>query len=349
MSLSPHQRCYSSGLSLFYEYYTPQKGFSARTRSSIPSKTIICRNRPFCWNLSIKHWDQRCSACFRTHNRNQKPLLRCSRCKVVHYCSQECQKVEHFIHKAVCGEMIARIFHDGHHHEVNDIIILLKTLSIIDRSGARRECGLESHEIISCGSTHVELMSQDINPASIDTATDNLIQYVSDLSGKPYQVVLKYRKIMQANNFGIFDEMMNCIGEGVYPQAAILNHSCNPNCIVRYKYGSHGPILELITIRDVSLGEELSHSYVDCALPKHRRIEHLNRIYGFRCDCFSCGTIMRSLALEVQALVISQVERTMSKPLALKDLLSTLLLRHGEATILHILDHTKERLITVSD
>ena len=40
----------------------------------------------------------------------------------------------------------------------------------------------------------------------------------------------------QCNNFGITDDLLLPIGAGVYPNGALLNHSCDPNCVITYTY-----------------------------------------------------------------------------------------------------------------
>lgn len=40
----------------------------------------------------------------------------------------------------------------------------------------------------------------------------------------------------QCNNFGITDDLLMPIGAGVFPAGAILNHSCDPNCVVTYAF-----------------------------------------------------------------------------------------------------------------
>lgn len=102
------------------------------------------------------------------------------------------------------------------------------------------------------------------------------------------------------NNFGIVDSLHSPIGEGIYPCAALLNHSCHPNCILRYEFGRsratnttaqqyHQPILQIIACRDVLKGEELTHSYVDLALSTEERRLRLSQAHGFDCDCKRCG------------------------------------------------------------
>ena len=101
----------------------------------------------------------------------------------------------------------------------------------------------------------------------------------------------------QKNNFGIVDSLYASIGEGVYPCAAFLNHSCHPNCILRYELGIpyretptmyHPPILQIVACRDIKAGDELTHSYVDLALPTPERQSRLLQTHGFECRCKRC-------------------------------------------------------------
>ena len=96
-----------------------------------------------------------------------------------------------------------------------------------------------------------------------------------------------------SNNFGIVDELMGCVGAGVgvhftcahyrlhriistitfdnyipikvFPCAAVLNHSCVPNCILRYRPLFQSEVIlqiaEIVAITDIPAGTELTHSY----------------------------------------------------------------------------------------
>lgn len=106
----------------------------------------------------------------------------------------------------------------------------------------------------------------------------------------------------QKNNFGIVNSLHSAVGEGVYPCAALLNHSCDPNCILRYEFGVpvvndcgdeeeglfHSPILQIIACKDIIAGEEMCHSYVDLALTTKARQSRLFETHGFICDCKRC-------------------------------------------------------------
>ena len=111
------------------------------------------------------------------------------------------------------------------------------------------------------------------------------------------QAIQRTLNAFQKNNFGIVNNLHSPIGEGVYPCAALLNHSCNPNCILRYKLGVqycegqqkyHQPILQIIACRDIDIGEELCHSYVDLALCTEERQNRLLDTHGFVCACKRC-------------------------------------------------------------
>lgn len=104
--------------------------------------------------------------------------------------------------------------------------------------------------------------------------------------------------IFQKNNFGITDSLHAAIGEGVFPCASLLNHSCKPNCILRYELSMphdgdnnkyYPPILQIVACKDIEEGEELTHSYVDLALPTSERRSRLRLAHGFDCICTRCN------------------------------------------------------------
>ena len=91
---------------------------------------------------------------------------------------------------------------------------------------------------------------------------------------------------LQANMFSLTDEEGSAIlGCGCYPQAAVLNHSCAPNCVLNY--GPHG-MLHVRATRNIDVGEELCHSYIDLCMPTHMRRRALHNRYYFECDCSRC-------------------------------------------------------------
>jgi len=113
----------------------------------------------------------------------------------------------------------------------------------------------------------------------------------------PYQAIQRTLNAFKKNNFGIVNSLHSPIGEGLYPCAALLNHSCYPNCILRYKLGAvdkrgkqkyNPPILQIIACRNILSGEELCHSYVDLSLCTRERQTRLLETHGFVCECARC-------------------------------------------------------------
>lgn len=115
------------------------------------------------------------------------------------------------------------------------------------------------------------------------------------------QALLRTDDAFKKNNFGILDALHSSIGEGIYPCAALLNHSCAPNAILRYKLDNgddstkrgkggrfHPPLLQIVACRDIAKGEELTHSYVDLMLSTTERQARLRQIHGFTCQCKRC-------------------------------------------------------------
>jgi SET and MYND domain-containing protein len=76
------------------------------------------------------------------------------------------------------------------------------------------------------------------------------------------------------------------IASAIYPSASLINHSCNPNAIVRFK-GSH---LRIVATEDIPQGKEVSICYGPhyLRMRKTARLESLKRDYGFLCKCSVC-------------------------------------------------------------
>lgn len=128
----------------------------------------------------------------------------------------------------------------------------------------------------------------------------------------------------QSNNFAITNGLMVSQGAGAYPLGALLNHSCEPNCAIVYEERNKGErtdrrgkewmdaagsteqpdglspdassrypqaathVQTIRTLRAVKAGEELTHSYIDCAAVTSKRRAQLWDRYYFRCCCTRC-------------------------------------------------------------
>jgi len=94
-------------------------------------------------------------------------------------------------------------------------------------------------------------------------------------------VVLKTRN----NMFNIFRSSSVSLGWGVYIEASLFNHSCQPNVCLFRKPGT--PEFQFVTIHDVAAGEELTVTYLGYGDLASRRA-HLREHYFFHCECRRC-------------------------------------------------------------
>jgi hypothetical protein len=86
------------------------------------------------------------------------------------------------------------------------------------------------------------------------------------------------------------------VASGVFPGAALLNHSCSPNCFKRFTAEGN---LELVAARDIATGEELCHSYINELAFRSERQRQLLEGYGFTCKCARCEGLSLWPAIDI--------------------------------------------------
>ncbi|XP_027015566.1 N-lysine methyltransferase SMYD2-A isoform X2 [Tachysurus fulvidraco] len=97
---------------------------------------------------------------------------------------------------------------------------------------------------------------------------------------------------VNCNGFTIEDEELSHLGSAVFPDVALMNHSCNPNAIVTYK----GTVAEVRAVQKISPGDEIFNSYIDLLYSTEDRKERLEQSYFFNCDCTECTTKSKDAA-----------------------------------------------------
>ena len=90
---------------------------------------------------------------------------------------------------------------------------------------------------------------------------------------------------IDSNCFGVIDQEMRVVSQGVYVHAAMFNHSCDPNCRV---LEGNADTLTMVTKRAVAEGEELCISYINPEMPLAKRQSTLSKQYRFICGCNRC-------------------------------------------------------------
>lgn len=73
---------------------------------------------------------------------------------------------------------------------------------------------------------------------------------------------------------------------GIFPVAARINHSCNPNC--HATWNDNIGKLTVHAMSDICEGQEITVSYISTPEERDRRQGILGRVYGFTCTCDFC-------------------------------------------------------------
>ncbi len=307
------------------EARTFQRGCDRRafTKRKLRAGEVILRNAPTAHTLLSAHQQERCARCLSTSRRDdasKTSLLRCGGCKKIWYCSRECQKQDFSFHKFECKQSLLLFSSNlsdttSSHGSIDNARLLLRNFIVLNvpknDTTIVTNCRLEADgNVVSCGSKHFENLlpysqnlpldsqeKRDIQCAAqalwnqrkavnSKASSTNLIQSLSQLEDQLETDLRRFR----ANNFGVTDSMVKVVASAVYPLGALLNHSCAPNCLLRYAFGKkhEPPVMEIVASRDIAKGEELTHSYVELVSPRDSRRASLEEIFGFDCHCEKC-------------------------------------------------------------
>ncbi|EIE20303.1 hypothetical protein COCSUDRAFT_48675 [Coccomyxa subellipsoidea C-169] len=82
------------------------------------------------------------------------------------------------------------------------------------------------------------------------------------------------------NNHTICDDELRPIGVGIYPQGAMLNHSCTPNTMQSF----HGSRIVFRAVQHIPAGAEATIAYVELAATRAERSAALRANYFFDID-----------------------------------------------------------------
>ena len=302
---------------------------------------VIFRNKPFnSAQLSSELRSERCAYCFCRGDEGCK-LSYCTKCAAA-YCSRDCQMKDFTAtrHKVECRRIADAQKLGFHGTHLDKLLLLMKTgKALLDENIGHNladECNIiEETNICSCGLKHAGNLSfngvltgpatpsyQVIN-ATTSAAVNLLYKKESYKNDNKVFFDMLYHMFDQ-NNFGVCDELCNTLGSGVFPHAAILNHSCTPNALMRYRIvKGEEPLLECIALADVAAGTECVHSYVDLTYGNSERQLHIKSTYDFECNCGRCVLSDRSSVPASTALLrfCDTIELLTLNPLGLRQFL----------------------------
>ncbi|CAE6448091.1 unnamed protein product [Rhizoctonia solani] len=291
------------------------------TRPSLPDPYIprsgatMLRLVPHVTALSTQYLASHCSGCHE-EQKMDRPLLRCQRCKVVCYCDQTCQKYDWPLHKFECPALVAHAEKrtaDPESNEEGDIerpagtiIVPSETVRALGRLlwlHSREKSGSVKRKEFELLESHRDkLTASSPQTASYTRLGHALASYVShgtpdtnkmsELGIGSAKEVVDLLSKFSANAFTLSTPSLTPIGVAISPVAALINHSCVPNCVVVFPKASESKKVPnemlIIAIGKILPGTELTTSYVDLTLPTEHRQRILQERYFFKCECPNC-------------------------------------------------------------
>uniref|UniRef100_A0A665TQB3 [histone H3]-lysine(4) N-trimethyltransferase n=1 Tax=Echeneis naucrates TaxID=173247 RepID=A0A665TQB3_ECHNA len=236
---------------------SPGKGRGLRVTRAFKVGELLFSSRPYSYVLSVNERSCYCEFCFT----RKEVLARCGKCKKAFYCNAKCQKGDWPMHKLECSAMTAF----GENWCPSEMARLVARIIWIPASRMLNKNKREMNEADIAAmhrfySKHLEFPDQK-----------GLLTLLSQVA---------------CNGFTVEDEELSHIGTAVYPDVALINHSCLPSVTVTY----NGTSAEVRAVQDMKPGDEVLISYIDLLYSTDDRNNRLRESYYFTCDCQECKT-----------------------------------------------------------
>uniref|UniRef100_A0A8D0EIQ0 [histone H3]-lysine(4) N-trimethyltransferase n=1 Tax=Strix occidentalis caurina TaxID=311401 RepID=A0A8D0EIQ0_STROC len=251
------------------------RGLRARRRYAVGELLFSCP--AYTAVLTVSERGSHCDGCFA----RKEGLSKCGRCKQAFYCNVECQKEDWPMHKLECSAMCAF----GQNWNPSETVrltarILAKQKTHPERTQSEKLLAVKEFEshLDKLDNEKRELIQNDI--AALHHFYSKHLEYPDNAA-----LVVLFAQV-NCNGFTIEDEELSHLGSAIFPDVALMNHSCCPNVIVTYK----GTLAEVRAVKEIEPGEEVFTSYIDLLYPTEDRNDRLRDSYFFNCDCRECIT-----------------------------------------------------------
>ncbi|RQM21982.1 hypothetical protein B5M09_009205 [Aphanomyces astaci] len=178
-----------------------------------------------------------CAYCFAPGAR------RCGLCKILHYCSRPCQLADWKVHAVECTYL-------AKHLQANP---MTPTLLLVIRL-LRSEASMAAvQHLVSHLDNHTANKLDDYRAMGM-LVLSIMTRMQLKTPVPSLESVMTVFGQLNCNAFTVCTPEQVPVGIGMFPDAALLNHSCAPNCILVF----HKRQLSIRAIRDVAVGDELT-------------------------------------------------------------------------------------------
>ncbi|KAM3861643.1 N-lysine methyltransferase SMYD2-like [Diretmus argenteus] len=256
---------------------SPGKGRGLRVTKPFKVGELVFSCPAYACVLSVKERGCYCEFCFT----RKEGLAKCGKCKKAFYCNVNCQKGDWAMHKLECSAIIAF----GEKWCPSDSTRLVARILGTKKTQQER-CPSEKLLLIEEVQSHVEDVDNDRREMNEGDIASLHHFYSKHLEFPDHKGLLTLFSQVACNGFTVEDEELSHMGTAIYPDVALINHSCLPSVIVTYK----GTVAEVRAVQDMKPGDEVLISYIDLLYPTDDRNERLRDAYYFTCNCQECKT-----------------------------------------------------------
>ncbi|XP_039980664.1 N-lysine methyltransferase SMYD2-B isoform X2 [Xiphias gladius] len=206
-------------------------------------------------------------------------LARCGKCRKAFYCNVKCQRGDWAMHKLECSAMTAF----GENWCPSEVSRLVARI-LAKKKTQKERCVSEKILLIGEMQSHVEDVDNEKREMNEGHIAGLHRFYSKHLELPDHKELLTLFSQVSCNGFTIEDDELSHMGTAVYPDVALINHSCLPSVIVTY----NGTSAEVRAVQDMKPGDEVLISYIDLLYPTDDRNNRLRESYYFTCDCQEC-------------------------------------------------------------
>jgi hypothetical protein len=245
-----------------------------------------------------------CHVCYlsNTGNEGNSGLQECLDCKFVSYCSKTCQEIDSLNHKEECRAISSCAKKNTLTNSKGDPGILVRLAArLVWNRKIRGEEWWKGIENLLVQSEETWLRSSEIDwslgilkkyltaaAAEVDVTNQGSEIELNKLGFSSYSLRNLLSRI-SCNSIEICDQSTAVLIFSLSTNAALFNHSCEPNACLGFPNGPGGEKpMHVVAIRDILPGEEIVISYIRDSYPYLERQATLQHRYSFKCQCTLC-------------------------------------------------------------
>lgn len=158
-------------------------------------------------------------------------------------------------------------------------------------AGSQEAAMVRAHAVLALCTHEDKLHGSWVD--AVEAAAIRLLELLPPALQMPAPELVLLGARVNANAYGVSDpsgtRMQGNVGFGLFPFAAMLNHSCEPNCaFTGASLGLGGAALTIRANRPIARGEELTFGYIDLYQDVVARRKELESTKYFVCECERC-------------------------------------------------------------